>query len=139
MGVFGGETVGVFVHVQTTHKHGTCRLHALDQQGIVGGGCVASIDFRASQRHLAGHIEQVFHRIGHTRKRRQGVTPGAALVNGRGLCQGPVGPTAGEGIDTPIGGGDACLAGPERLHSTHASRCDGTRQLPHRHVHGIHS
>lgn len=88
MGVLGGETVGVLIHVQRADQHRPGIAHARDQPRILAGRRVGGIDPSAGQRDFVGDVEQVLHRVGHACQRRQRLAAGATRIDGGGFLPG---------------------------------------------------
>ena len=100
--VLGGEAVGVFVHVQGTDAYGARGAHPRDQEGV-GRGCRPfALDFRAGNGDHALEVEQVLHRIGHARQRRQQPTLASGGVDSLGLGQRALGGDGREGVEPGV-------------------------------------
>lgn len=85
MRVFGGEAVGVFVHVQGTDQDRAGVPHPRDQSSVLRGGRIGGVDATACQGHFISDVEQVFDGVGHACQRRQCFATSAACVDGGGF------------------------------------------------------
>jgi hypothetical protein len=97
--VLGGESIGVFIHVQGAHQHTARCAHALHQECILQGRCMAAVDLGARKGDLTLNVKQIFNRIGHTGQRGQCLTAGTPGVHSRRLAPCACISLAGECID----------------------------------------
>ena len=71
MGVFGGESVGVGIHIQRACQQTTGPVEFVDQIRVPAGGWVRFVQFRAGERGDAFDIEQILDGIGHGSQRTE--------------------------------------------------------------------
>ena len=127
--VFGGETIGIFVHIEHAHQNGTGTPHLCDQEGILWGRSVPAIDLGARQCHFALHIKQVLHGIGHAGKQGQYTTTASQGIHGISLLDRTLNGAAGKRVDACVSGGYAPQASVQGLAGTDFSAGNRACQL----------
>ncbi|SLX04420.1 Uncharacterised protein [Klebsiella pneumoniae] len=104
--VFGGEAVGVGVHIEHPAEQGAGAVQLAHRPAIAGCRRPVAQQFGAGEGGVPGDIKQIFHRVRNACQRRQGALFPAQGVDAVGLRQHALGGELGPGVDLRIHAGD---------------------------------
>ncbi len=106
MGVFGGKTVGEFIHVQGRDRHGARGPQAFDDNRVTRGGQVVAQHDGPCRGDFAPDVKQVLHPEGHARQRAGIAARGNGFVHFLGLRHGGRAKDAGDTVEAGVTGFD---------------------------------
>ena len=68
--VFGGEPIGVGIHIDHSAKQTACRADLPYRPTVVDGRRAVAEQLCAGEGGFPGNVEQIFYRVGNPRQRR---------------------------------------------------------------------
>ena len=100
--VFGGKAVGVGIHVHHAGQQPARAAQLAHREAVSGCGRALAEQLGPGEGGMAGNVEQVLHRVGHARQRREGALLAPQGIDVSGLGEHALFRHRGPGIDLRV-------------------------------------